>query len=331
MEPRFGHDFSRTPVRTIAPPAGPLAISPATDPTEQDADSRAARVVSAGGDRPDRSPRHDFSMVRIHHDSRAAASADEVNARAYTVGPDIVFGRGQYAPGTAAGRRLLAHELTHVAQQRAGSAGPVALQRDEFTGGPGKTATDKDRPLVGYAGPMPYTAKPGGTPVPNTQSGAQNCAGDSCSVNKWVNWPDLGVEVPNMSLYGPGIGDWSKAANFVPSGCTRVNCSGIDVNNTRCKESELELITFLYRWPVMLQTKGGAPLAGTQSDFHMIGRDAGSLPRGWHSKMDRREKVTDIRDPWQSLYDSYPHTKQPDRTIQQLCFCCNRGGIATTP
>ncbi|MCS6883525.1 MAG: DUF4157 domain-containing protein [Oscillochloridaceae bacterium] len=60
---------------------------------------------------------HDFSRVRVHTGARAAESARAVNALAYTVGRDVVFGEGQYAPGTGAGRRLLAHELTHVIQQ----------------------------------------------------------------------------------------------------------------------------------------------------------------------------------------------------------------------
>jgi hypothetical protein len=60
---------------------------------------------------------YNFSDVRIHTDAQAAESARAVNARAYTVGRDIVFETGQYAPGTAEGRKLLAHELTHVVQQ----------------------------------------------------------------------------------------------------------------------------------------------------------------------------------------------------------------------
>lgn len=63
---------------------------------------------------------HDFSRVRIHADMQAAASAQSVGARAYTVGADLVFGRGQYAPATPAGRHLLAHELAHVVQQKSG-------------------------------------------------------------------------------------------------------------------------------------------------------------------------------------------------------------------
>lgn len=61
---------------------------------------------------------HDFSQVRIHTDTRAAQSAQTLEAQAYTVGQDIVFGAGQYTPETQEGRGLLAHELTHVVQQR---------------------------------------------------------------------------------------------------------------------------------------------------------------------------------------------------------------------
>lgn len=61
---------------------------------------------------------HNFGQVRVHTDTRAAESARAVNAVAYTAGYDIAFGMGQYAPQTARGRRLLAHELTHVVQQR---------------------------------------------------------------------------------------------------------------------------------------------------------------------------------------------------------------------
>jgi Domain of unknown function (DUF4157)/Lysine-specific metallo-endopeptidase len=62
--------------------------------------------------------KHDFSHVRVHTDAEAAASALAVNARAYTVGHNLVFAPGEYKPQTLAGQRLLAHELTHVIQQR---------------------------------------------------------------------------------------------------------------------------------------------------------------------------------------------------------------------
>jgi hypothetical protein len=60
---------------------------------------------------------YDFGRVRVHTDERAARSAEAVNARAYTVGADVVFAHQQFTPATAMGRRLLAHELAHVVQQ----------------------------------------------------------------------------------------------------------------------------------------------------------------------------------------------------------------------
>jgi len=60
---------------------------------------------------------YDFSQVRLHSDVQAAESARALNAKAYTQGQDVVFGAGQYALGTSEGRRLMAHELTHVLQQ----------------------------------------------------------------------------------------------------------------------------------------------------------------------------------------------------------------------
>lgn len=63
---------------------------------------------------------HDFSDVRIHDDAAAADSAKAVNAHAYTVGSNVVFQRDVYDPGSQQGRTTLAHELTHVIQQRSG-------------------------------------------------------------------------------------------------------------------------------------------------------------------------------------------------------------------
>jgi hypothetical protein len=62
----------------------------------------------------------DLSGVRVHTDSRAGQSAAAINAQAYTAGDHIVFQRQHYQPGTDAGMRMLAHELTHVVQQRSG-------------------------------------------------------------------------------------------------------------------------------------------------------------------------------------------------------------------
>ncbi|WP_375425728.1 DUF4157 domain-containing protein [uncultured Friedmanniella sp.] len=63
---------------------------------------------------------HDFGHVRVHDDAAAGASAQAVNAHAYTVGSDVVFQRDRYDPASAEGKVTLAHELTHVIQQSQG-------------------------------------------------------------------------------------------------------------------------------------------------------------------------------------------------------------------
>lgn len=100
-------------------------------PADELAASVQSVVGSGGGQALDETTRsfmesrfaHNFGQVRVHTDAEAARSARSARAFAYTVGSDIVFAAGRYAPQTDEGRHLLAHELTHVVQQ---SAGPVA-------------------------------------------------------------------------------------------------------------------------------------------------------------------------------------------------------------
>jgi proteasome lid subunit RPN8/RPN11 len=120
---------------------------------------------------------HDFGRVRVHTGPEAATSARSLGATAYTVGRDVLFGAGRYAPHTDPGRSLVAHELAHVIQQerggptsggaaereavRAGAlaargrGGPVpvrlgaqGIQRQPETGTPGPVATDDKPPAV---------------------------------------------------------------------------------------------------------------------------------------------------------------------------------------
>jgi len=87
---------------------------------------------------------HNFSQVRVHTDAQAAESARLLDARAYTVGNDVVFGHQEYAPAGSSGRYLLAHELTHVMQQER-SDQPVVRRISYGTGTPpnwrGRTLT----------------------------------------------------------------------------------------------------------------------------------------------------------------------------------------------
>lgn len=119
MEPRFS-GVATSPVSSAevgVAPHSQLAMNRPGDRYEQEADQVAEQVmqfpqaafIGRG---------HDFSQVRVHTDDCASRSARAIGALAYTVGNDIVFSSGQYAPHTESGRRLLAHELTHTLQQR---------------------------------------------------------------------------------------------------------------------------------------------------------------------------------------------------------------------
>src|SRR2546429_1656614 len=79
---------------------------------------------------------HDFSNVRVHADGQAGASANALNADAYTVGQQLVFAPGRFAPATASGRRLLAHELAHAVQQSTSDhrSGPIQVMADDHPG-----------------------------------------------------------------------------------------------------------------------------------------------------------------------------------------------------
>ncbi|MDQ6720272.1 MAG: DUF4157 domain-containing protein [Candidatus Dormibacteraeota bacterium] len=106
--------------------AGNATVSAAIEEQEP---SLVKDVVGSGGGSPlDRDTRGfmesrlgaDFSDVRVHTDGKATESARSVQAYAYTVGNDVVFQSDKYSPGSESGQRMLAHELTHVVQQRSG-------------------------------------------------------------------------------------------------------------------------------------------------------------------------------------------------------------------
>src|SRR3954451_25302536 len=125
----FEREADRAADSVVAGKAAPhLASLPDHSTTE--APPIVHEVVKGGGQRLDDDMQrtwghrfgHDFSNVRVHHDSRAQESAQAVQAQAYTVGSHVVFDAGRYAPATREGQSLLAHELSHVVQQSGGTA-----------------------------------------------------------------------------------------------------------------------------------------------------------------------------------------------------------------
>lgn len=122
------------PLRALTPRA------PAPLPSPRDLPRPARRAWGPAGDALEAGPRrlmegrlgHDFRHVRVHTDAAAAEATRELGALAYTVGDHVFFGRGRYQPGSPAGRSLLAHELTHVVQQRTTTATPTLQARSIF-------------------------------------------------------------------------------------------------------------------------------------------------------------------------------------------------------
>jgi hypothetical protein len=137
---------------------GPSSSAAAQDPARQLVDrvlAKASRVITGGGvseaqvkglkghgeplkpkDRQFFENRFgaDFSHVKIHTNRKAAGLAESINARAFTYGESIAFAPGEYKPDTRDGKKLIAHELTHVVQQ--GKSGEKSVDREERAQGP---------------------------------------------------------------------------------------------------------------------------------------------------------------------------------------------------
>jgi len=111
--------------RSGGPPEAPSIVHDVLRAPGQPLDSESQNLMEARFG-------YDFSGVRVHADEQAQRSAEATNADAYTVGQDIVFASGRYAPETPAGKQLLAHELTHVVQQGSTrSSGPIAMGKTD--------------------------------------------------------------------------------------------------------------------------------------------------------------------------------------------------------
>ena len=148
FETRFGHQFGRISIHDVDPNVDRRTGSESESSYELEADRIGERVLSVAEPSPKGAPANvqqqgtegslssrsgvqthprpfDFGQIRIHTDLQAANSARAVNALAYTVGQNIVFGDDQYHPHSSQGRSLIAHELVHTIQQR----NAPALQR----------------------------------------------------------------------------------------------------------------------------------------------------------------------------------------------------------
>lgn len=157
----------------------------------------------------------DFSRVRVHSGPLADQSSRELSANAYTVGRDVVFGAGRFAPETREGRRLIAHELTHVVQQSGGSEGLTSTRRIQ-----------RDlKPAAGTAGAAPKLQQQdsvNGAPcacllvIHNNERKARRTAQamhKHCSYNLLLMEPDSGDRELGLQCIAPGRSQHPKDPN----------------------------------------------------------------------------------------------------------------------
>ena len=135
------HAEQGTAPESAAADGAPLAIAVPPESSGQPLSSGARAYLEGRFHR-------NFSGVRVHHDAAAARSAESLQANAYACGQDIYFAAGQYQPETAAGIKLLAHELAHTVQPRATVAGPHALQERLPISSPGDASERQARQVA---------------------------------------------------------------------------------------------------------------------------------------------------------------------------------------
>lgn len=220
------------PLRSMArnAPAARLAVNQPGDRYEQEADRVSEQVMR----RADAAPApggNTFGDVCVHTDARAAESARAVGALAYTVGNHVVFGPGQYSPGTSGGQRLLAHELTHTLQQGGGD-GRLLMGTWDPAPADGVVANKWiDKVIVNQETPQSVTLhwSDGGTESDQCSAGKGHCcvddknpSGVACTTagsqsdgsNCTPITQRMGFPVKNRVLDHKGINFWTE---FVPA------------------------------------------------------------------------------------------------------------------
>ncbi len=185
---------------------------------------------------------HDFSRVRVHTGPAAEQSAKDLNAHAYTIGRDVVFGVGRFAPETNEGRRLLAHELTHVVQQGGGSPNSLSQVRHHAGAQSGLGPSPSvSRRLIqrDLATPSPTPAAP---PQPDLTEAQVRAA---IRFNR-DRYDDANTRLIQDILGGPVTGRWTRENIFAIAetqeeyGLTKDGKVGADTFRFIVREQELE-------------------------------------------------------------------------------------------
>jgi hypothetical protein len=266
----YAHDFSGIPVHAQRQTGAEKLIQRRTtgDTHVETAPPNAHEVLRSSGHPLDTATRafmeprfgHDFSRVRVHLDSQAAASARDVGALAYTVGCDIVFAQGQFSPRNAAGQQLLAHELAHTVQQSAG--GDRVITRDLRVG-------TKNDPLEREAERLSISALSGRGKTPSEAPPTTALRSDGYPTLRRQPKPDRHIpEVPPITTLPKREEAGGKAPTAAVSACkppsdAKLPCSPTGVSNAEIVKKGVPENVFGIT-PFQRQTIG-APTVDTES------------------------------------------------------------------
>ena len=146
------HNLPQLAVQAAGRPASAPALRPDVEAGIQSARGSGDPLPASSRGFFESRMHHEFGGVRVHTDRRAGDMAESIQAQAFTTGADIFFAPGEYAPNTRAGRKLLAHELTHVVQQV-----PHVARQEKETPGPKCTTLFRDgegTPVAPFSSPI---------------------------------------------------------------------------------------------------------------------------------------------------------------------------------
>ena len=200
---------------------------------------------------------HDFSHVRVHTGTQAKQSASSLDAQAYTVGENIVFGSGGYEPSTPSGRHLLAHELTHVVQQ--GSSGGHVAAAEMTVGSSGSPAELEAESVASHVARGGSAVDAVSARGPASESTSTISRRDTQAVETNMNLgrtPRSGLQFIPATITDTVVGPVSVAGGLLDAGASRLQV--IIGQNLTPRTLARELLTL---WVAATPfTRPGAPL-----------------------------------------------------------------------
>jgi len=222
---------------TAAPPVAPAHVSSRIERSAGKGNTMSAKTMKEMNS----SFGVYFGSVRIHKDGEAVNMNKELQAQAFTHGSDIYFNEGKYDPETAAGKFLLAHELTHVVQQKEGIA-KMDIQKDDDPARRDPLATQPGGPLE--TDDQLFTVKvneagkfEGCGPVPGTSKGGDNACISADSIDQIRNYFKRGQKPPGVKQDPPAncpANRWNALMNF----CCAPGKIVDSVNPTKCIDEQ---------------------------------------------------------------------------------------------